>query len=144
MGPDMRAIVLILLALAGCGSDMDVTADLADLAAGGDLAMCMVHVASAPTGSTPCGASTCAPGEICVGDQPGVALDLATPADGGTPSGLIDQRCVALPAECQVCGGCGNGTPGVGGLKVGCFANICDKYATGCRFDGATLVCIFV
>jgi hypothetical protein len=137
----MRSIVLIVLALAGCGSD----ANVADRP---DLAVCVGGV-TAPTTPTTCGSMTCAPGSICVAHQPGVAFDLAGPkdagaADGGAPSyDPLQRSCLVLPAECQRCGGC-SAPPGAGGPYFGCFSSICDKYETGCRFDGATLTCIGV
>ena len=136
----VRAILLILLAVAGCDSDTNVAEDMA---AGSDLTACTLHV-MAPTGQTPCGPLTCGAGEICVAHQPGqFPGDLALPTDGGSGGGDVYMRsCVALPAACQQCGGCGDGTPGVGGKQVGCFATLCTQYETGCRFDGATLTCI--
>jgi len=139
----MRAIFAILLAVAGCGSDMNV-ADMADMS------VCSRGVGSPPSVSTQCGALTCAPGQICVAHQPGALPrpDLAQPVDAGGPEDggapIFDpyqHSCVTLPAECQQCGGCGDGTVG---LPFGCFTKICDQYEdqVGCRFDGATLTCI--
>ena len=85
--------------------------------------------------------------------EPGTPIppDLAQPNDGGLQdggSGGFDpyyHSCIVLPAECQRCGGCGDGTIGAGGKQFGCFLSICPPNAgfeeTGCRFDGATLTC---
>jgi hypothetical protein len=141
----MRGILLIVLALTGCGSDTNVadmtaSADLSD-----DLSMCMSGVTAPNAAATPCGWSLCAPGQICVEHQPGIAIpppDFATPPDGGADGDdPYRHSCLVLPAECRRCGGCG-ALPGAGGPYFGCFSSICDKYETGCRFDGATLTCI--
>jgi hypothetical protein len=140
----MRAILLIVLALAGCGSDMNV-------AGSPDLAVCSRGVGAPPNVATPCGPLTCAPGQICVAHQPGAVFpDMAQAVDGGaTDAGAppsydpYQHSCIVLAAECQSCGGC-DAPPGSGGHYFGCFSSICDKYETGCRFDGATLTCIGV
>jgi hypothetical protein len=148
----MRAILLISIAVAGCGSDMDV-ADLggADLAAPGslDLAVCTPAIAAPPSVATPCGPLTCAPGQICVEHQPGFVIpDMAESSDGGsTDAGasgpdLYEHSCTTLPSKCQQCGGCGFGAGGAGAF--GCFSTICRSYETGCRFDGATVTCVGV
>ena len=148
----MRAIALIVVVAAGCGSDISVADGGADLG-GADLAVCMQGVGAPPTMATPCGPLTCAPGQICVAHQPGtLPADMAQLTDGGVDDGGAGggdpyfHSCVVLPPECQRCGGCGDGTLGAGGKQFGCFASICVAnagfYETGCRFDGATLTCI--
>lgn len=138
-------MLLILLAVAGCGSDTNV-------AEGADLAVCASGIGAPPSAATSCGLLTCAPGQVCVYHQPGApSRDLAFPVDGGSadagaPADDPLHHCMVLPPECQLCGGCGDGTPGSGGKQFGCFTTICTPgtpwYETGCRFDGATLTCI--
>jgi hypothetical protein len=137
----MRAILLIALIVAGCVTDTNVA----------DMAVCARGAGPPPSVATPCGSLTCAPGQTCVALQPGApARDLAQPVDGGGGGGGGPDdlhSCVVLPAECQLCGGCGDGLGG-GGKQFGCFATICSPAGpwewTGCRFDGATLTCIGV
>jgi hypothetical protein len=140
---------LTFVVLAGCGSDTDV-ADMkgADIGVSDpDLAVCEPAIKAPPSAATPCGPLTCAPGQICVEHQPGMAIpppDFATTQDAGAGGyDPYEHSCADLPPACQLCGGCGYGIATGAARDFGCFSTICrTSEETGCSFDGATVRCI--
>jgi len=127
----MQAIVLIVLIVGGCGSDIAVAADMS---------VCTSGIGTLPSVTTPCGPVTCAPGEICVVHQPGMPVqpDLAQSVDGGdADGGVFDpfyRACVVLPPDCIQCGVCN-------GRFLRCAAlGLCYPYEF-CSFAATTLTC---
>ena len=132
MIPRIRAWPFLVLALVGCHGDTGAA----------DMAACVPHAYA-------CGPTTCPADEFCFFEQFGACApaDLAQPIDDGGAGGggggfhpCGQYSCAKLPSSCdcnQLCGS--NGQPG----STGCLHSVpACQYATGCRFDGATVTCI--